>query len=92
MDEQNPSRDDDVAEETEAMEALEQAVATLWREYDAAVSILMLTVDMFDEAQQKGQRINVPNYRRALGKQIRPAIQARDEALAALGIDPPEDA
>jgi hypothetical protein len=70
-----------VIEEAEA-DPIEQAVATLWHEFDEAVALLMLTVDLFDEAQRTGGQINVPNLRKALGKKIQPAIRARDEALA----------
>jgi hypothetical protein len=68
---------------------LEQAIATLWHEFDDAVALMMLIVDMFDEAQQTGRPINVPGLRKALGGRMRKAIAARDEVLAAVGVDPP---
>lgn len=55
------------------------------REHDALVDMVMLTIDLLDDAQTGAcPPLNMPNMRKAAGRRLRKSVAARDAALVAL--------
>lgn len=56
-------------------------------EHADMVNMIMLTIDLLDQAQRGEPRINVPNLRRAAGRKMRRSAAGHAVAVAGLLVD-----